>query len=296
MALLEVPGDDKRLLAARRKGIDWLVANAKVKRSHGRELYNCWPHAYGLKCIARYLAKPPKGFDATAARATAKELVRDLGRWQMIDGGWGYFDFRFRTRRPAGVSMSFTTATVLLALKEARGQGIRVPEPVVKKALRCLQRSRTVDGNFIYSFSHRYHPQGGINRPQGSLTRNPGCHYALYRFGVDSGKKEIEGAVRNLLEKKKFARLALHRPRPHESWFAVSGYFYLYGYAYAVESLAALDAKTVDDVRDGLIEEVLRTRHPDSSFWDYPLYGYHKPYGTGYALLALLPLTAPKGI
>ena len=38
----------------------------------------------------------------------------------------------------------------------------------------------------------------------------------------------------------------------------------------------------------GLIEEALATRHPDGSFWDYPLYSYHKPYGTAYALMALL--------
>jgi hypothetical protein len=294
MALLEAPGDEKRLKEARKRGMAWLIRNAKVKRSHGRELYNCWSHGYGLKCIARYLAKAPTEIDVKAARATAAELVKDLARWQVIDGGWGYFDFQHRMRRPSGTSMSFTTATVLLALKEAEEQGIRVPGPIVKKAIRCLQRSRTVDGNFIYSSSHRFYPHGGINRPQGALTRNPGCHYALYRFGVDSGKKELRHAVRNLLEKKKFARLALHRPRPHESWFAVSGYFYLYGYAYAVESLGALEPEFVGEVRDGLIEEVLLTHHPDGSFWDYPLYGYHKPYGTGYALLALLPLTARK--
>jgi hypothetical protein len=82
--------------------------------------------------------------------------------------------------------------------------------------------------------------------------------------------------------------MALHRPVPHESWFSVSGYFYLYGYYYAAECCRVLPDKVVAELRDGLIEEVLVTRHPDGSFWDYPLYGYHKPYGTGYALLALL--------
>jgi hypothetical protein len=27
----------------------------------------------------------------------------------------------------------------------------------------------------------------------------------------------------------------------------------------------------------------LKIRQPDGSFWDYPMYGYHKFYGTGYA-------------
>jgi hypothetical protein len=32
---------------------------------------------------------------------------------------------------------------------------------------------------------------------------------------------------------------------------------------------------------------VLKARQPDGSFWDYPLYGYHKAYGTGYAVATL---------
>ncbi len=37
----------------------------------------------------------------------------------------------------------------------------------------------------------------------------------------------------------------------------------------------------------GLAEGVLVCRQPDGSFWDYPLYSYHKPYGTAFALIAL---------
>jgi hypothetical protein len=36
-----------------------------------------------------------------------------------------------------------------------------------------------------------------------------------------------------------------------------------------------------------IAEFVLKARQPDGSYWDYPLYGYHKFYGTGYALIAL---------
>jgi hypothetical protein len=157
--------------------------------------------------------------------------------------------------------------------------------------LRHLTRCLTPEGTFIYSTSHRYYPHGVINRPQGSLTRNPGCHLARHLISGDSTVADIEKAIRRLLDKRAFGRMALHRPVPHESWFSVSGYFYLYGYYYAAECRRVVSQEFMAGVRDALIEEVLVTHHPDGSFWDYPLYGYHKPYGTGYALMALIYLT-----
>jgi hypothetical protein len=32
---------------------------------------------------------------------------------------------------------------------------------------------------------------------------------------------------------------------------------------------------------------LLERQEKDGSWWDYPLYDYHQPYGTGYALMAL---------
>jgi len=292
MALRRAEGSDA-VVAARRRGLAWLVENARVKRSHGAELYNSWAHAYALQCFARYLGGPVEGVGEEAIRKKAAEVVDSLVRFQHLDGGWGYLNFRTKTRRPSSSSTPFTTATVLLAVHEAKARGVRYPEPSLRRALRALRRGRTREGTYLYSLGHRWYPQAGINRPQGSLTRNPGCDLALIRFG-DGGtpptERDLERSVRNLLAKRKYARMALHRPIPHESWFAVSGYFYLYGYYHAAEACARLPEDFVDEVRDGLVEEVLATRHPDGSFWDFPLYGYHKPYGTGYALLALAAL------
>ncbi|MEN8150740.1 MAG: prenyltransferase/squalene oxidase repeat-containing protein [Planctomycetota bacterium] len=287
MALQAVRSEDPRVLEARQKGIAWLIEHGVVKRSHGRELYICWAHGYGLKCLARYLKDPVPGMDEAAARRTAERMVRSLTTFQTLDGGWGYLHGGVATRRPSGTSMPFASATVLFGLREIRDAGVAVPEPVIVKALAHLKRCLTPEGTFVYSSSHRYYPQGRINRPQGSLTRNPGCHLARHLLNGESSLADIERSIRRLLDKRAFARMALHRPIPHESWFAVSGYFYLYGYYYAAECCRRLSPEFVSEVRDGLIGEVLVTRHPDGSFWDYPLYGYHKPYGTGYALLSL---------
>ena len=51
-----------------------------------------------------------------------------------------------------------------------------------------------------------------------------------------------------------------------------------------------------DRLRNGedLLKAVLLCRQPDGSFWDYPLYSYHKPYGTAYALQALSRIPEEK--
>jgi len=32
---------------------------------------------------------------------------------------------------------------------------------------------------------------------------------------------------------------------------------------------------------------LIKRQDGDGSWWDFPLYSYHQPYGTGYALMAL---------
>jgi hypothetical protein len=39
--------------------------------------------------------------------------------------------------------------------------------------------------------------------------------------------------------------------------------------------------------QDHLARLLLPLQEPDGSWWDYPLYNYHQPYGTGFALLTL---------
>ena len=31
----------------------------------------------------------------------------------------------------------------------------------------------------------------------------------------------------------------------------------------------------------------MNVQEPEGSWWDYPLYDYHKPYGTAFALMSL---------
>jgi hypothetical protein len=90
-----------------------------------------------------------------------------------------------------------------------------------------------------------------------------------------------------LIDHQRFQIAGLRRPVPHESHYGVSGYFYLFGHYYAALINQRLNAEDQAKYAPLLERAVMLCRQPDGSFWDYPLYSYHKPYGTAFALLVL---------
>lgn len=134
----------------------------------------------------------------------------------------------------------------------------------------------------------KYRPRLEINEDKGSACRTPLCNYALELLGKPPAPDEYEKSLENLLVKYTgFQRVALRRPIPHESWYQISGYFYLYGHAYAAYVLPKLAPEKQRALWPALVDAVMVCHQPDGSFWDYPLYSYHKPYGTAFALIAL---------
>jgi len=118
--------------------------------------------------------------------------------------------------------------------------------------------------------------------------RNQACNLALHLFEpAELGRKELRLGLEQLRDNHRFATAALRRPKPHSSWYLVSGYFYLYGYQYAALVLDQVPEEDRKEFGPFVAEAILKTRQPDGSFWDYPTYDYHKYYGTGYALIAL---------
>ena len=128
----------------------------------------------------------------------------------------------------------------------------------------------------------------GINQRKGSACRNPLCLYTLDLFGKRVSQEDFRSSLEDILIRYAgFQRSGVRRPIPHESWYQVSGYFYLYGHAYAAYVMQKLPIENQKKFRPALIDGVMFCHQPDGSFWDYPLYSYHKPYGTAFALIAL---------
>jgi hypothetical protein len=57
----------------------------------------------------------------------------------------------------------------------------------------------------------------------------------------------------------------------------------------------ALPADIRPRYSDTLADLVVKGQYNDGSFWDYPLYGYTKAYGTGYGILILSNLKKAAG-
>ncbi|MFI5402035.1 MAG: hypothetical protein ACHQ1G_03790 [Planctomycetota bacterium] len=287
LGLLDAPYQPEASKQAQARCLAWLVKNAAVKRAYGEQFYNIWPYAYGIRALSRALKENRPGADRDAIVATIGQILKGLDTLQTADGGWSYLDFDTPLRKPTS-SNSFTTATVLIGLKEAQAAGIEVPQKMLDKAVKYLWRNRTPQGNYWYSIDWQWSPNGQINREQGSSMRNQSCNLALHLFEPEKlGRKEMRVGLQQLRDNHRFAAAGLRRPQPHSSFYAVSGYFYLYGYQYAALVLDTLPEEDRKEFWPFVAESILKTRQPDGSFWDYPTYDYHKYYGTGYALIAL---------
>jgi hypothetical protein len=271
------------------RAMDWMLEHFDVKRPNGMEHYNVWSFGYGLQCFGEHLLAKPTDPRSEKIRAAAKRLVEKLGMYQTLDGGWGYLSLNgLPTFQPSDTSMSFTTATCMIGIERAQRAGIEVPEKLVKRAVDHLERSRLNDGAFLYGEYLKYRPRHPVNQVKGSACRTPACQYALMLFGEKVSEQEREEGIEELLFKTaRFQKIAVRRPIPHESWYSVSGYFYLYGHAYAAYIIEGLPKEKQARLWPALVEAANYCREPDGSYWDYPLYSYHKPYGTAFALMVL---------
>ena len=279
-------------LAAIEKGAKWMETELpKLRRADQTTTYNAWGHAYGMRAMTR-LYKIAKD-DATKEKwkRLAQEQSDLANRYMDVNGGWGYLDLYddITTQKPSGITTSFTTATVLLAMREARDvMGIKLDDKIVKASLASIERQRTPDFAYVYSHSHIYRPRVPINRPAGSLARSQACNATLRAFGETKVTDQVvETWADRFIDREGFLSIGRKRPVPHETHFQISGYFYYYGIFYFTESVEFLPKESQAKHAEKLARLILFRQEKDGSWWDYPLYDYHQPYGTGYSLMAL---------
>ncbi len=289
--LIECGDDREAVKTAIDRAEAWFLKELpKLRRADQTTIYNCWGHAYALRALSSMARR--EGIDQDV-RAVYKEYAKNqldrLELYQDVDGGWGYYSNEFHTRRPSGGSMTFTTATVLLALADAEDAlGVHFPAARAKQAVDSIQRNRTPDGSYIYSTSHWARPRYSINRPGGSLGRSQVCHAALRQYGdLTITDEVIERWLERLIQRNGWLDIGRKRPIPHETHFAVSGYFYFYGHYYATELMQMLPEDQWAEWQQKIAQVMMTKQDKDGSWWDYPLYNYHQAYGTGYSLVIL---------
>lgn len=279
-------------LAAISRGASWMEENLpKLRRADQTTTYNVWGHAYGLRALTGLHRTATSDAEKSKWRTIAQGQIDLLNRYEDVNGGWGYLDLfdGLTTQKPTGMPTSFTTATVLLAMHEAREEmDLTLNDKLIQHSIDSVVRQRTPDFSYVYAHGHRVAPRSPINRPAGSLARSQACNAALRAFGDKAVTNEvIEIWADRFIEREGFLSIGRKRPVPHETHFAISGYFYYYGIYYFAESARFLPVERQKHHAEKLAALLLHRQEKDGSWWDYPLYDYHQPYGTGYALTAM---------
>jgi len=290
LALLEVE-PSPAVEAALRRGLAYLAANALVKRPSEWDTMDCWAHIYGLQALAAALRDGR--FNDTSAdtlRRAAEIHLQRLSQSQSLSGGWGYLEFRTpRTARPQWAT-SFTTAAGIVALVEAQQAGLDVDPQMLSRAARAVRRCRLPNGAYTYSVQAIPHPRriGSIDRVNGSLCRIQVCNLALHLAEADVPQEWLRQGIEVFFREHRFLDIARLKPVPHEAFYQNSGYFYLFGHYYAARAIELLPASERAIWWPKLQYELLKIQSADGSFWDYDHHAYDRPYGSAYALLALV--------
>jgi hypothetical protein len=289
-ALIEAGGDSAKVSAAIDRGEKWLDQNLpNVKRATPDALYTVWAHGYALDALAKLHHRHAGD---TTKQARIKTLVEDqvdkLTRYEAIAGGWGYYDFDVGAKKPAASSTSFTTAAILVAMAECRDEGFEMPSKLVERAVKSIERQRKPDFTYLYGEYLKWVPHHPVNMIGGSLGRTQSCNYALRVWGVSIITDNVlEVTLDRLFARNWWLDIGRKRPIPHESHFAVAGYFYYFGHYYAARCIELLPESARGRQKDQLAFRMLKLQEKDGSWWDYPFYNYHQQYGTAFGLMTL---------
>ena len=289
-ALIETGGQDAKVSAALRLSEDWLLEDLpKLRRAGPVAIYNTWAHGFGLQALVRMHQRPTNDTDRRKKiREVIEHQIGMLARYEFVNGGWGYYNFGTTTQRPAGDPTSFTTSTVLIALYEAKQLGVEVPDKIVRRARAAVVRMRAPDFSYAYSDRGRFRPGSAINRPAGAMGRAQVCNLACRVWGDEKVTDKVLTKWLDILFSRNYwLDIGRKRPIPHESWAQVAGYFYYYGHYYAAQCINQLPQATQPKYQQKMATLIMALQEKDGSWWDYPLYRYHQPYGTAFALLTL---------
>lgn len=289
-ALLESAANKPAAMEAVERAEEWLFQELPdLRRAAGDAIYNVWGHAYSIQAMVRLHKLKP---DDAERRKRLEDLIRmqfdKLTRYESVDGGWGYYDFRYKAQQPTSSSISFVNGTVLIAFAEAKAIGLEPPAKIVKRAIAATNRQKKKDFSYLYGEYLNTRPMREINRPGGSLGRTQCCNCALRSWGDETiTDNVIKSWLYRLYVRNGWLDIGRKRPVPHESWMQVAGYFYYYGHYYAALSLAQLPEAEQAAFKPMLAKLMIDRQEKNGSWWDYPLYDYHEPYGTAFVLMTL---------
>jgi hypothetical protein len=264
------------------KAVEWLLTHGDARRDDGSLLYNIWAHIYSVEALAiemRHSHDP-------RLKQQAQWHIDQMAEYATYAGGWNYYDFDAHTELDSMGATSFGTSAGLVALFEARKSGLNVPQRMIDLALKRLEEARLPNGVFLYGTDYKYIPQLPANMTRGAVGRTQPGNLALLLW--KSAKVTPAGALDGLnlfWQQHDGLEMGRKRPWPHEAWYQTSGYYFYFDHYYAA-ALARFLHRPED--ANKLVDVIHSHQEPDGSWWDYPMWDYHKPYGTAFAIMTLV--------
>jgi len=290
-ALLAVDnGDNDKIKPCVDMAEAWLMKQLpSLKRATADAIYNNWAHTYSIDAL---LALRQREGVSDEKRSQLDELIRSqlkmLDSYESVDGGWGYYDFRYGGRKPTSDSTSFLNGAALVVLYNADQAGFEVNQKTVERAVAATVRQQKPDFTYLYGEYMKNNPMAGINRPGGRLGRSQCCNLALRLWGDEQiTNNVVKHWLVRLYVRNGWLDMGRKRPVPHESWMGVAGYFYYFGHYYGALSIDLLPEAEREPYQGLVAKLMLDRQEVNGSWWDYPLYDYHQQYGTAYALITL---------
>ena len=251
--------------------------------------YEVWSDALLLELLADLLASGAPGLPADELCALGRRLVTALAERQRVNGGWSYFEAVSLAEGAAKPvqSISFVTASVVLALMRAQEAGIEVDEDGLARGLDALEAFRSEAGVFAYLLWSVQERAPDELQVAGAAGRAPLCELALLRAGRSDAAR-LEAALEQYFEHAAVLAQETGKALMHCGAEGQGCHYVLYDYATCARAIAALPAPERKPWRARLLTLLDSARRSDGAYCDTPILG--PASGTALALLAFAEL------
>lgn len=305
-ALLSAPGyaTDERAQAAVARGLAFVLEQLDTERMrpgfNGGYDVRGWGHAYALWFLLHLRAQGavPEG-RSDAVDAWIESLVDTLEATEIRPGGGWNYARRGGLEQPGSAASPFMTGPTLLALYEAKRQGVDVDAGVVERALMALEATRIADGE--ESFSYGYSRGDGSSGRPGAMGRITSGELALFLAGRSDAQR-LESGVRCFVEHWKELEARRRKDRTHLKPYGVAPYYVYFAHYHTALAISLLPEDQRAEWRVKYLGRLFQTRL-ESGGWNDRVFDRSENYGTSMALLSLLARdakppagwTAPQG-
>jgi hypothetical protein len=277
MALLSFPEiEPEKSMHAVRQAYKYLLELSQKKHALYGRPESVWNLPFVLCFFKRCLNHPAFQNDKEKTKEAMRSIVKTISRCQEKDGGWSYRHGSF----------SFTTATVLLALREVQDANLEVPDKTIRNGIKFLKKLRKGPGQFQYQEDYK----DNWASIKGSVGRGCVCELALFKYG-EIEREDLQKTVKNFFRYRSLLKKRLKKGRQGtHGLYGIAPYYFLFGHYFASLATGTMGLKFKKRYFSVLRKAILWKKLRHGKGWLDSEWG-RKNYGTAMALLTLANTT-----